>query len=325
MRNAMKRRTQTIAILISVCLHSLITFIVVVGPRIGLFEEKKADQPIEVVLLESPVQSEPQFRQGQIVSQDQRINDEVPKDTKYLSQFNQTVEKQTRAELQDRFRNTAAPGGQKAQKQKPGEADQHQELTRSDEQKPQQRNPLLSESDGIDSGPLAAFKPDFRLRPPPMGTTASGGGDGPSATDDHLKEVEVGMQTLLSTREFVYYSYYNRIKDRLRQYWEPKIKEKFERIVRQGRTIASDSDRITKCIILLDRNGTLVRVQIVGASGIVDLDEAAVEAFKAAAPFPNPPKGIVEADGYIRIRWDFILEASRSNPFHPSAYARNDD
>jgi protein TonB len=41
----------------------------------------------------------------------------------------------------------------------------------------------------------------------------------------------------------------------------------------------------------------------------MDLDSAAVEAFRQAAPFPNPPKGMVEADGTIKIRWDFVLEA----------------
>jgi TonB family protein len=118
------------------------------------------------------------------------------------------------------------------------------------------------------------------------------------------------LQTMLNTREFVYYSYYNRIKDKLRQYWEPKIKEKMERVLRQGRSLASlEQERITKCVILLDANGKLVRVQVIGASGLVDLDQAAVEAFQSAAPFPNPPKGIVEKDGYIRIRWDFVLEA----------------
>jgi protein TonB len=53
---------------------------------------------------------------------------------------------------------------------------------------------------------------------------------------------------------------------------------------------------------------------VVGPSGLTDLDDAAVEAFRAAAPFPNPPNGIVEGDGLIRIRWDFILEARLDRP-----------
>ncbi|HPI41531.1 MAG TPA: TonB family protein [Pseudobdellovibrionaceae bacterium] len=52
----------------------------------------------------------------------------------------------------------------------------------------------------------------------------------------------------------------------------------------------------------------MVKVQVIGDSGIQDLDDAAIEAFKAAAPFPNPPKGVVENDGTVQIRWDFVLE-----------------
>jgi protein TonB len=77
-----------------------------------------------------------------------------------------------------------------------------------------------------------------------------------------------------------------------------------------GRHLASDEEKITRLIITLDINGKLIKVQVLGPSGITDLDDAAIEAFQAAAPFPNPPKGIVEADGTIKIRWDFVLEAN---------------
>src|SRR5690606_20044794 len=131
----------------------------------------------------------------------------------------------------------------------------------------------------------------------------------PSQSDDHLKQVKSGLQTLLSTREFVYYSYYKRIKDQIRQHWEPGVREKVKIIYKQGRNIASAKDRVTQLLVTLDRDGTLIRVDVLGPSGVIDLDAAAVEAFESAAPFPNPPDGIVEADGTIKIRWDFVLEA----------------
>ena len=40
-----------------------------------------------------------------------------------------------------------------------------------------------------------------------------------------------------------------------------------------------------------------------------ELDDAAVEAFRQAAPFPNPPKGLIETDGTIKIRWNFVVES----------------
>jgi protein TonB len=61
-------------------------------------------------------------------------------------------------------------------------------------------------------------------------------------------------------------------------------------------------------MIVLNSTGNLVKIQVLADSGILDLDDAAIEAFQKAAPFPNPPNGIVEGDGMVRIRWDFILE-----------------
>ncbi len=80
------------------------------------------------------------------------------------------------------------------------------------------------------------------------------------------------------------------------------------RLFTQGRNIAATGDKITKIIITLDSRGILMKVQVLENSGVKDLDDAAVEAFRAAAPFPNPPKGIADPDGTIKIRWDFVLE-----------------
>ena len=111
------------------------------------------------------------------------------------------------------------------------------------------------------------------------------------------------------TREFIYYSYYQRIRSQIRQFWEPSIRGKVKKIFAQGRSLASEHDHVTRVVITLNKEGALLRVQVVGESGLKDLDDAAVEAFRAAEPFPNPPQGIVENDGTIKINWDFILEA----------------
>lgn len=250
-----------------------------------------------------------------VSSDDRRLNDEKDPNAKYLSQFDQKVVRETRALKSGKFANTGGKGAAaapaQAKPETPSDTEKSQETlaTKSDIKTFQGGDLAVTPKTG-----LAAFNPSFRKLPVVPDPTAapnetSGDGREISATDDHLKDVPSGLDTMLSTREFLYYSYYNRIKSQLRQHWEPKIKEKFTKIVRQGRTIASEGDKITRVIIILDDRGTLIHVQVVGRSGITDLDDAAVEAFRAAAPFPNPPKGIVEADGTIKIRWDFVLEA----------------
>lgn len=294
------------------------------GPAKLTHERINEVELIDASALFARVQQDPSLlNQGQIVEQDENpLNDEIPKDAKYLSRHNQKVVREEQAATHGKFRNTADSAGARSSEQKPGKtSDQKSADKTAKEDQPNKEIKQPNDDKNFyasDDGPTTKSKPSlkdltpsFKPGPPPIddAQVAQGGGEGPSASDDHLKDVKQGMQTLLSTREFVYYTYYNRIKDKLRQYWEPKIKEKMTRILRQGRTIASSNDRVTRVVIVLDNRGTLVRVQIVGASGVADLDDAAVEAFRAAAPFPNPPKGIVDPDGTIKIRWDFILEA----------------
>jgi TonB family protein len=281
-------------------------------------------EELKAMLANKPV-AVPDATGKQIVETDKtRINDEIDPKAKFLSQFNQRVIKETRAAKTGKFTNDAGQGRQQAAAAPPKTPETSE--SEKDELKPSDNSEaasdlIQSESKTYESGDVAVaprkglqkFNPTFRKLPvvpdPTAEQKATGDGNEVSRTDDHLKDIPTGMQTMLSTREFVYYSYYNRIKDKLRQYWEPKIKEKFEKTIREGRQIASEGDKITKVVIILNEKGTLIGVQILSASGVVDLDDAAVEAFRAAAPFPNPPKGIVEEDGTIKIRWDFVLEA----------------
>jgi len=236
-----------------------------------------------------------QLPRNQIVEQQKRLNDEVDKDTRFLSAFDQKVIKQTRAEQAGKFNNTAlgsnkTAGSKQGAKTKTAKTEKHKKT---------------------EPGELPDLKdllPKYAMDPGQEGRPSDKNGD-PSATDDYLKDVQSGLQTLLSTREFVYYAYYNRIKEALRQHWEPTVREKVKIIYRQGRTIASAKDRVTQVLVTLDKKGELVKVEVLTQSGVTDLDNAALEAFRAAAPFPNPPKGMVEADGTVKIRWDFVLEA----------------
>lgn len=318
----MKKNVSVLAILVSLLMHTAFVGTVWFSP--SFFSIKKPTvTEIELYDAEEMLKRMKEFdaTKGQIVDQSEKaVNDEVPENAKYLSRHNQKVKEETRAQLTDKFRNSTGTGGQTSQKHEAGQiaknVKQAEDATDDSKQKD-----IVQNKNGLAVGKtLKDFKPDFKIGPKAE-TVATGGGEGPSATDDNIDQ-PVGMETMLSTREFVYFSYYNRIKDKLRQYWEPKIKEKVTRIFRQGRTIASDADKITKVIIILDDKGILRNVQVVGASGVTDLDDAAVEAFRAAAPFPNPPKGIVEQDGLIRIRWDFILEASNTMQIEGEMYAR---
>lgn len=320
-----------IALVLSFVLHAILGGGLVLTPRrspIAHTSSVELMSPEELkAMLDQAALAEREKNSKQIVDAgEKRVNEQIDPNAKYLSRYDQKVVKETKAAKSGKFENTAGQGpGATAQAATEKSAPTSPKETNAEPAEAKTAKATEPEFDTFESGDidsgardlkikpktgLQAFSPTFRRLPQvPDPTAVPGDGREQSATDDHLKDVQTGMQTMLSTREFVYYSYYNRIKDKLRQYWEPKIKEKFEKVMRQGRRIAGEGDKVTKVIIILDEKGTLIRVQVLNASGVQDLDDAAIEAFRAAAPFPNPPKGIVEQDGTIKIRWDFVLEA----------------
>jgi protein TonB len=273
---------------------------------VALHKVTPKSEVVEIDYLSTPPESkvhEIDPKKLQIVEQDQnRVNDEKDEKAKYLSRFDQKVLQETKAQLNGKYTNSA---GQMSNSNIP------QPEVKKVVKKKTQPEKVASENGFKRSPTIEDLKPKFDFSPKleEQSPTVAGLPGAPSQNNDHLKDVQPGVQTLLSTREFVYYSYYSRIKNQLRFHWEPRIKDKFMQMMRQGRTIASSKTRITKVVITLNSAGTLIKVQVLDESGIRDLDDAAVEAFKAAAPFPNPPKGIVESDGTIKIRWDFVLEA----------------
>ena len=65
--------------------------------------------------------------------------------------------------------------------------------------------------------------------------------------------------------------------------------------------------------VQLKPDGTLANVALEQASGVEFLDDEAIEAFKQAQPFPNPPKQLVDSgSGLINFRFGFFFELSGS-------------
>lgn len=126
------------------------------------------------------------------------------------------------------------------------------------------------------------------------------------ARGEYVKGFQEGEETMLNTKEFVFYGYFQRLRERLDRAWEKSLRAQLEKYFYRGRQLASDVDYTTQLLVSLDDQGRVIRVQIIGASGTRDLDEAAVKAFNEAGPFPNPPTGLVK-NGQVHVRWDFVL------------------
>lgn len=126
--------------------------------------------------------------------------------------------------------------------------------------------------------------------------------------EDFVEGIRESDRTALNTREFVFYGYFQRIRERLDRAWVPILRQKLITYYRTGRHLASDMDHTTRVIVVLNEKGEIVRVEMISESGAKPLDDAAVAAFNKAGPFPNPPKGIVDRNREVKIPWDFVLK-----------------
>jgi protein TonB len=57
----------------------------------------------------------------------------------------------------------------------------------------------------------------------------------------------------------------------------------------------------------LDNKGNILQVRLKSTSGVDELDEAAVESFNKAGPFPNPPREMLKS-GKAMIEWGFVVK-----------------
>ena len=242
-------------------------------------------------------------------------NNKLDEKAKFLSEKSNTVEKETRAKSGKEFKNTNQFKDQVATppavaQQAIVEQNKVVKNSKADQKQNTKKDIFATDYDAYSAlnkkmdvqKQTAAEKLQQRQLAAQQYSEAS-------TTNDNLQNIENEFMTRLNTKEYKYFGYYNRIKTQLNQWWVPQVQQKFTKMMKQGRTIASEESKITKLVIVLNDVGNLVKVQVLAESGVRDLDEAAIEAFRQAAPFPNPPKGMIDSDGTVKIRWDCVVES----------------
>ena len=131
--------------------------------------------------------------------------------------------------------------------------------------------------------------------------------------NDALQDVQEGKQTLLNSKRWRFASFFNRVKRQVAQNWHPD--RVYRRRDPQG-NVYGFRDRLTIVRVRLTPAGKLKNLHVEKASGVGFLDDEAISAFRAAEPFPNPPKGLVDRDtGEISFRFGFLFEISRRPTF----------
>jgi TonB family protein len=121
---------------------------------------------------------------------------------------------------------------------------------------------------------------------------------------DHLEEVESGEETALTAKRWVYASFFNRLKRQVAMNWDPQT------VWRQSDPTGAHhgfKTRVTEVRVSLSPKGDLAKIVVTSPSGVRELDDEAVRAFRAAAPFPNPPDGLLKGE-LITFEFSFHFE-----------------
>jgi TonB family protein len=166
------------------------------------------------------------------------------------------------------------------------------------------------------NGAIAEQGSDAMLRPGGGGTP---GGTGPSlmpteqqlaraiggGTQDAIRDVDDGDETALNSKRWRFASFFNRVKRQVAEHWHP------DEVYRQKDptgAVYGRHNRYTELHIQLKPDGRLDKVSLAQASGLEFLDDEAIEAFKEAQPFPNPPRQLIEANGTINFGFGFLFD-----------------
>jgi TonB family protein len=128
---------------------------------------------------------------------------------------------------------------------------------------------------------------------------AIGGG-----TQDALRDIDDGDETALNSKRWRFASFFNRVKRQVAEHWHP------DEVYRQRDptgAVYGRKNRYTELRIQLKPDGRLSNVALAQPSGLEFLDDEAVEAFKEAEPFPNPPRQLIE-NGTINFGFGFLFD-----------------
>jgi protein TonB len=254
--------------------------------------EEAQERPLRVRVIEDELR-----KKRQIVQSEDPEESRTPQDSAFLSDKDRAFDRQRKAREVDSFEKAARGDGSvesSAQPKKSAKATKDLKLSDLAVREAQE-DPFEAAAEEYASAKKGQRSGD------PTGRAVS-------STNDYLEEVPLGDLTELNTTEYKFYGFYHRIRQKLEQFWGRSIQETAEGLLRNGRNLAAGEDHITSLRITLSEDGEVLHVEVMGTSGVKELDDAAIESFNQAGPFPNPPKEMVSG-GQVILEWGFVVKS----------------
>ncbi len=277
---------------ISLLLHlGLITGVIVWGP---LFSPPKPET-IEISLAPPPTESLKKSKNNQQIVRQALAPDQLkaPDDetlARFLSEQRQRVKKESQASVsgmtENRTNTSTLP---KKAETPPKQAQKSQDKTQID------KNEV--DKDGYRTVDVTKELAEMNAL-----------NQGQSTVGEALPtDVKFGSFTALNTDRYLFYSFYARIEELVRYRWESRIQTAINGMDPATAMNLSRRNWNTQVEFLLDKQGFLQKALIMKESGVRNFDAAAVNAFKEARVFPNPPQEMIEEDGFIHLRYTFTV------------------
>lgn len=256
---------------------------------------------------------------GQVVNSPKAgIKNKLDPDTKFLSDRNQFVQKQTRSTIQLPRKALQSPNllplknqnSQSNEKIKTVAGLNLPSITelQSDRNKGDAPETTEPEKHGENKQPIIQLFPSYSQ----IAKTLAGNGL------DLLEDVAEGENVMLSTRMWKFSSFFERVKELIEQYWHPDIA--FAINDPTGR-IYGYRDRETILRVVLNANGSVRDIFVIQPSGADFLDDEAFNAIKNGSPFPNPPPDLIDPNyNIIVFNCGFLVEVGSPPIIHIKRY-----
>lgn len=123
-----------------------------------------------------------------------------------------------------------------------------------------------------------------------------------------FEDIKEGHFTALNTDANRFYSFHQRVSDQVRIRWVENIQKNIEELKLQNPNKRFQSrEWISQIEIILSKEGEIISSYVSKQSGADHWDNAALLAFRSAAPFLNPPEEMQDRNGQVRLSYLFSL------------------
>jgi TonB family protein len=283
----------------------------------------EANRAVEGEKVPQPERAQPQDRKkGTVVElpprEPNRREEEAPRDSRFLAERNQKVDKETVSRFAGEYpevaakpdiaapgRRAAGGGGSAQAPRKGAEGPKDERLALAPA--PSGELPVRGDGEGGQRS-RGEPAPDLSVGRETVAKVLAG-----PSMDGYREGLEEGDATHLNTSAFRYATFFNQVRNGFAQEFVPRLRTAIRDRDPDG-SMFFYKDRTVTLALTLDTDGQLTDLRVVESSNVDFFDRLAVASFRAAQPFPNPPRGLFEGSQATRFPFIVTLYAGDSSP-----------